>query len=128
MGSVAHPFLGWGCACPYLVQRLLQHALRGLPPALGHVAGCLPTEQQQGGRTLVSHLLEDVVGVLQLLTTLRGQSTSPLCHPAARPYPACSLLEGSQHFVETIPVQPAHGRQSLDTAPFPEETLVQLVL
>ena len=59
-----------GESVTHFVQGLLQHSLRLLPPVLGHVAGCLAVEEQQGGRVLVRHLLEDVVGVLQLLSSL----------------------------------------------------------
>lgn len=96
VGSLLHLFRGWGWACPYLVQCLLQHALGGLPAALGHVAGCLPVEQQQGRGALVGHLLEDVVGVLELLTSLRGRmditALSPCCPALPQPAPSWRAL------------------------------------
>lgn len=53
-----------------LIKRLLQHSFSLLPLVLSHVAGRLAIEEQQCRRVLVRHLLENVVGILQLLSTL----------------------------------------------------------
>jgi len=60
----------------HLVQRLLKHSLRIVPLALRHVAGCLSVKQEEGGGAFVCHLLEDVIGILQLLTALQREETN----------------------------------------------------
>lgn len=60
---------------PHLVHCLLQHRLGIIKPALGHVAHRLTIEEQRGGCMLVTHLLEDVVGILVLVSSLETSKT-----------------------------------------------------
>ena len=55
----------------HLVQRFLQNRFCIIKATLGHVTGCLAVQQQRRAGVLVSHLLEDVVCVLMLLSTLK---------------------------------------------------------
>lgn len=57
-----------------LIECLLKHSLGLLPLVLSHVAGRLPIEKQQRRGVLVWHLLENVVGVLQFLSTLEPRA------------------------------------------------------
>lgn len=57
----------------YFIQGVLQDRLCLIPLALGHVTRGLAVQQDQSGRVFISHLLEDVEGVLQLLSSLFTQ-------------------------------------------------------
>ena len=79
----------------------MQDALCVVVAALRYVAGGLAVQQQAGGAVLVGQLLEDVVGVLQLVAALkprvrcqRGEGTAT---PSQRSAGSYTLSAGCRH-------------------------------
>lgn len=64
----------------YFIQGVLQDRLGLVPFALGHVARGLAVQQDQSGRVFIGHLLEDVEGILQLLSSLFKHFTALWWH------------------------------------------------
>lgn len=79
----------------YLVQCLLKHSFCIIPLALGHVAGCLPIEQQEGGGAFVCHLLEDVVSILELLPTLPREEMNTKQSQCCKAWVALPRVKGA---------------------------------